>query len=181
MSTLLSYIFYCACKECGSPDPCFAWAIWCHGVGHKGRRMLMGRWWPAHEERNPWAHAPGTRRLEQLRASSGGDPGGGRQETGPVSFCCSHSGPPVEGLAHGPVCSLDNPARGKTWRPGVRDTSPGSLPPVRRETLGPCSPGLKRLRNSKDRVLAKFAEGHETFSGLVGEVLAGLLPSPEVG
>lgn len=36
---------------------------------------------------------------------------------------------------------------------------------------GPCSPGLKRLRNSKDRVLAKFAEGHGTFSGLVGEVL----------
>lgn len=35
----------------------------------------------------------------------------------------------------------------------------------------PCSPGVKRLRNSKDKVLAKFAEGPEILSGLVGEVL----------
>lgn len=53
-----------------------------------------------------------------------------------------------------------------SWGKGL--SSLYSLPRVQVRLLGP---GVKRLPNSKDRVLAKFAEGHEIFSGLVGEVL----------
>ena len=45
-----------------SPDPCFAWAISRHWVGHKGQRMLVGRWWPAQREKEtlgPTHQAPG--------------------------------------------------------------------------------------------------------------------------
>ena len=55
-----------------------------------------------------------------------------------------------------------------SWGKGL--SSLYSLPRVQVRLLGPCSPGVKRLPNSKHRVLAKFAEGHEIFSGLVGEV-----------